>query len=62
MIDIWLSYGKEGFKKFRNYIDEIVIPDMLKKAHFEIFNKRQVKFNCIKKCLKTFNYNIILLD
>lgn len=49
---MWLNYGKEGFRKFRTYIDDIVIPNLLKKAHFEVFNKRQV-IN-IKKYFKKF--------
>lgn len=42
-LEMWLSYGKEGFRKFRSYVDDFVIPNLLKKAHFEVFNKRQVK-------------------
>jgi hypothetical protein len=40
---VWLAYGKEGYKKFRNFIDDFVVPNMLKKSHFEVFDKKQVR-------------------
>jgi hypothetical protein len=39
---MWLSNGREGYRKFRNYIDEAVVPNMLKRSHFEYYNKKQV--------------------
>lgn len=42
-IDVWLAYGKEGYKKFRNFVDDFVVPNMLKRSHFEVFDKKQVR-------------------
>lgn len=39
---MWLSYAKEGYKKLRNYIDDFVLPNILKRSHFDVYNKKQV--------------------
>jgi Carboxylesterase family len=38
-----LNYAKQGYKKLRNYIESIFLPTLLKRSHFEGFNKRQIK-------------------
>jgi len=42
-VDMWLSYAKQGYRKFKSYIDNTVLPSLLRKSHFEGFNKRQIK-------------------
>jgi hypothetical protein len=37
-----VNYGKQGYRKLKNYIESSVLPAMLQKSHFDGFNKRQV--------------------
>jgi hypothetical protein len=40
--DMLMSYGKQGYRKFKNYIETEILPSLLRRSHFEGFNKRQV--------------------
>lgn len=40
--EMWMSYGKQGYRKFKSYIESVVLPALLRKSHFDGFNKRQV--------------------
>lgn len=41
--DMWLNYAKQGYRKFKGYIENTILPNLLKKSHFDGFNKRQIK-------------------
>lgn len=49
--DMLMSYGKEGYRKFKSFIDTTILPSLLRKSHFEGFNKRQVSVAYNFKCL-----------
>lgn len=38
-----MSYGKQGYRKFKGYIESTILPALLRRSHFEGFSKRQVR-------------------
>lgn len=51
--EMLVNYGKQGYRKLRNYIETSVLPMLLRKSHFDGFNKRQVG-KAIRSCLCDF--------
>lgn len=49
-----MNYGKQGYRKLKNYIETSVLPSLLTRSHFEGFNKRQVSVNVIIRWEITF--------
>lgn len=41
--DMWITNAKQGYRKFKNYIEATILPTLLKKSHFDGFNKRQIR-------------------
>ncbi|CRK88856.1 CLUMA_CG002554, isoform A [Clunio marinus] len=38
-----MNYGKQGYRKFKSFIELNILPTLLKKSHFDGFNKRQIR-------------------
>lgn len=52
--ELLMNYGKQGYRKFKSFIETNVLPTLLKRSHFDGFNKRQVGSQKFKSHPKSF--------
>ena len=57
IIEMLMSYGKQGYRKLKSHIESTVLPSLLTRSHFDGFNKRQVMF--VKKLSWCFIFNLL---